>query len=336
MKKAILVGNGFSSQILSELKSNVILNYLSTVLEDDFLKINSFFQNFRLSPSAFQPPFEVYYGQLFDEEDCPLQPRYIYENPIIRLHVCNVLSKMGFTNTDKISSQYFFQDGLAYEIYREHFASMESPFKIAEMVKKTNLLPFDLNFKLKIDIKEYFVNCLKKYGYTFPESSNIAIYKKSYKFFQEYSTIFTTNYDLFLDSLVHDKVKHLHGGLNFASPYEKSNNSIFDDCYLIIGAGAQKKLAEMKSKKKESLFKKYFESLSTEDFAEFHIFGYSGENDQHINNAIRNNRRIKNIVFFAAPNMINDQSYHFMISNLFCKYSRLELRSWNEIWDKLK
>ena len=78
MKKAILVGNGFSSQILSELKSNVILNYLSTVLEDDFLKINSFFQNFRLSPSAFQPPFEVYYGQLFDEEDCPLQPRYIY------------------------------------------------------------------------------------------------------------------------------------------------------------------------------------------------------------------------------------------------------------------
>lgn len=336
MKKAILVGNGFSAQLLSMCESIEILKYLSNTLSEDFQKTNAFFQNFRLNCDAFEPIYEVIYTPLFDEEYCPVEPDYVYENPNIKAHVCNVLSQLGFSHVEKMASQYFFQDGLAYEIYRNHFTSMETPFKIAEMVKRTDLLPPNLYLKYKNAIKEYFVNCLRKYGYTFPEKSGVITYDKSYKFFQKYSTIFTTNYDLILDSLVHDKVKHLHGGINFASPYEKSNKQIYDDCYLIMGADAHTKKVEMKSKREESIFKKYYDSLSTEDFDEFHIFGYSGENDQHINNAIQRNRRIKKVVFFADPNKVQDQKYSFIMSSRFCQNSSFELRSWDEIWDCIK
>lgn len=48
-----------------------------------------------------------------------------------------------------------------------------------------------------------------------PSKENILNYLK------RFSIIFTTNYDLILDDLVYSKVKHLHGGFNFKSEYER-------------------------------------------------------------------------------------------------------------------
>ena len=83
----------------------------------------------------------------------------------------------------------------------------------------------------------------------------------------------------------------------------------------------------------ESIFYGYLNKLENENIQELHIFGYSGENDQHINKRIINNKNIARIYFYCDPKNVNNNSYNRKIMALF-EGVKIEIvfEPWTKIW----
>lgn len=56
------------------------------------------------------------------------------------------------------------------------------------------------------------------------------------------------------------------------------------------------------------LIRNYLSYLKDKEINELHIFGYSGMNDSHINNAIKFNKSIHEIIYYCNPNTELDNS----------------------------
>ncbi len=188
-------------------------------------------------------------------------------------------------------------------------------------------------------------------------------------FISGFDEVFTTNFDYILDDIFSKDVKHLHGGFDYFKVIYKRNNGVgiekydsrvkeFDhslfsneeineieqDC-LIWGFDSEDKLRKSRGGfgfpisfpffSPISLLNRYLENLKSEDYIEIHIWGYSGNNDQHINNAIKNNKHLKRIIYYCDPEKeLNDEDFYIKIKSMFINNnSCLVLKPWNEIWD---
>lgn len=223
---------------------------------------------------------------------------------------------------------------------------IETPLKIMQIGINNGSISKQEAKKVETTIKSVFFN---NGNYHLPkkeDANGVVIDRvKAQRYFDSFSTIFTTNYDLIIDDFVHDKVKHLHGGFCFPDAYHINYKYYDPISYEIIVAADEKGKKQQIYCEKETLFSKYLSSLATEDFDELYILGYSGENDGHINNAIRNNMRIKKVYVYVNPKDVEKEEVRFHFEKLYRKHSNdsiikclpynLSLVSWDEFWNQI-
>lgn len=314
---------------------------------------DNLFNEYRI-PRRDKQKIYKYGGGLYPSDDLfpsdDLYPRddYIIYDEELKQHIINVLVKHGFKESTKICEKYFIDYGLLYETNQVQITSVESLLKIISM--------FSLIGKFEQKTEDHVIGVAKEiyfnngnYGLkdTFLTSySNINI------FFLQFKSIFTTNYDLILDDICNDeqKVYNLHGGFNIEHRNLKVNDRLNDKSAFLIwgidGEDKNKKLSPGFSwdnfrwdafRWGQSLLADYFDKLQNESFSEIHIFGYSGENDQHINQRLVRNENLRNIYFYCNPaNEVDDYDFECRIKDLFKSDNIIvKLKSWTEIWDRI-
>lgn len=84
-----------------------------------------------------------------------------------------------------------------------------------------------------------------------------------------------------------------------------------------------------------TIFQIYLSQLQNANAGRIDIFGYSGENDQHINRAIAQNPSIREIHYYCAPAKVSDPVEEFEVASRFSIKApqKLMLESWNTIWN---
>lgn len=120
-----------------------------------------------------------------------------------------------------------------------------------------------------------------------------------------------------------------------------------DDACLIWGISGEEKEEEMKLgggftfpiqfplESPMTIFQIYLSQLQNANAGRIDIFGYSGENDQHINRAIAQNPSIREIHYYCAPAKVSDPVEEFEVASRFSIKApqKLMLESWNTIWN---
>ena len=181
------------------------------------------------------------------------------------------------------------------------------------------------------------------------------------RYINEFDFIFTTNYDHILDDAFIKEVCHLHGGYNYKeegdSPQKiiKVNNVLsYRDAYLIWGINEEEKRNGIRNTKftryemddklnvsfdleiADSVLKGYFDQLKNGEYAEIHIWGYSGLNDGHINKAIDENVNLKKVYYYVAPGDVDSRKIFEKKNSLYNSKQNhiIKLRSWDDIWNE--
>lgn len=343
MKKAILVGNGFTSQLIEKYKNSYMLDYLKTNSPDLFDKINYYFSSFRKQVDTFEMEQQGF--GVCGDMNCGVTPLNrptvgIVYNQELRNHIISELKIKGFQNPEIIYSDYFIKYGLIYDTQCNYITNIESALKIVELFKKIRVFKDDDYSEIKALASKLYYNDGKC------EIKNIdrGNKEKIEEYFRSFDKIFTTNYDLLLDSSVLDynNVRHLHGGYNYKNRYERSNIKLnASKAYLVWGINSEEKINELQGdldfssyKSGMSLFDIYLRELSELDLYELHIFGYSGENDGHINNAIKKSG-VKDMYFYTDPNKISNSIQQYKVNEMFVENGNVKLCSWEEVWCKL-
>lgn len=145
-------------------------------------------------------------------------------------------------------------------------------------------------------------------------------------------------------------LKVLHGGFFYKKQdRQKRSDTLLgpDDACLIWGISGEEKEEEMKLgggftfpiqfplESPMTIFQIYLSQLQNANAGRIDIFGYSGENDQHINRAIAQNPSIREIHYYCAPAKVSDPVEEFEVASRFSIKApqKLMLESWNTIWN---
>ena len=284
MSKSILIGNGFTSQLIPDYLDPHMKEKLLQYCRKDYLDINELFENFRITDYSYKDVYS--------------QNGNIFNNSKIEENIIDVLNKIGFQNCTDMFNIYFRQYGLISEVIKNDISSIENLLKVIDLFKKIGKMDKEKETKIKQIANKIYYN-EGKYGL---KDTILANSSKIVDFFKDFDFVFTTNYDLIIDDSCEnkDKVFHLHGGFNIIKVinigntyYEKTDERLTDEvAHIIWGVNGVEKLKYMEAgltfpftfpiSFPESLFNKYFDKLENENIQEIYVFGYSGENDQHI------------------------------------------------------
>ena len=346
---ALLVGNGFTSQIIKDYSNRRMMRCLKEKLPKILLSVNSAFNAFRISsePLEFAQVAAGYAGSLVAggfSLDYPITKITYDKN--IKNQIVKKLEEKGFENSEGLYTDYFENYGLIYETQHDSITNIESALKVVHLFMRLNLFSQqDYDSIIKIANQIYYNNgkC------TIRDVTNIDI-KKAKEFFSSFDVIFTTNYDLVIDTLLDfHEVLHLHGGYNYKSQYEKVKYLLRPESSCLIWGFNSETKEQLINKGLTystftysnftwgpSLLWNYMKNLKSENIKKLSIFGYSGENDNHINNSIKENINIEKITYYTGPHKIHDNKEIFKKKTLFCnKNVSLELRSWKDVWDNI-
>lgn len=354
MSKSILIGNGFTSELIKDYSNIIMKEKLIKYFNNEYYNINNLFNNFRMTNYSDKDVYRYDGGlrcseNLFPGEHVYPQADRILYNEKIKVHVINVLKDIGFQDYNEIYDTYFIQYGLIFEVIKSEVYSIESLLKVANMFKKIGKINDEKENELKFIANKIYYND----GECGLKDTNLNDYTKIKEFFQDFDFVFTTNYDLILDDICEneDKVYHLHGGFNIrkvSEPgkvyYIKTDEKLNDkEAHIIWGINGEDKIKYMEAGMTfpvmfpltipTSLFHEYFDILEKENINEIHIFGYSGENDQHINKRICNNKNIRTIYFYCDPEKISNYNYKCKIKELFENTkAKIIFEPWTKIW----
>lgn len=322
MKKALLTGNGFSSHLMDKYKDSCLSACMSRDPEMQNIK--------------------SHYCDLFSE----------FSKFSQKIDIVKKLESFGFSSPDKVYDRYFDEYNLRAYIGKSKNYGIETLIKIGKLfliVKKTSSEEIDAIKRFGCN---YYWNGGKngKDGIDNP-NINLELLEKHTK---EYSYIFTTNYDTILDDLFQgSRVCHLHGGFTL-DRYGTISTKNAPNGFIVWGIDEFEKEAQLI--KNQNLHKwnngafynsglKYnqksqpfldFCSLSTLDFTELYVLGYSGENDKHINSKIAQNHHLKTIMFYCSPDRINCVEYKRKIENMFENRFNVHLISYLEFWKQFE
>lgn len=350
MEKILLVGNGFTSQLIPEYKNKVMMPRIRKEVPDIFEKANQLFEPFRKKVDSVQFT-TVGWGYCGGGGFCGLPPlnRPISGRPYNDKLVAYIemqLEQYGFHEVQSASTDFFQAYGLIYETQHDEISNVESLLKIIALFKSIE------------KFTEEDQNCLKRVAnriyYNEGECGRSAIRETTSERIREwltsYKMIFTTNYDTLLDEILQtDEIRHLHGGFLYRSDDRTKRFDTLipvEDAYLIWGISGKEKAEAMKIGGSTSLthlspplsiFSTYLSQLREVDAERIDIFGYSGENDQHINDVISMNPNIKQIHYFCDPKKVIDSVQKFEVKLRFGikQPQQLELESWDVIWEPI-
>lgn len=382
MGKSLLVGNGFTSQLISGYKSSKLMEKAKALIPEEIQKLELFFQPFRSLREFGKVDVALdinnlmnQYSELgeIDDEDALIGfaptpqygeclPREAYEKYD---HIID--TKYPYLSQIKRSlfKRYFLDAKLFNETNNDSIISIEAPIMIARLAQRAGYITKEQEIKIRHSIKHVFFN-----GGTFrfadcklsdyarrDKNGNICFAESPsrealYRFLKQFSSVFTTNYDLILDDLVYKKVRHLHGGFNFRSEYERIPLDQFSSVqasqagYNIITAADGYDKSHYIYKHNTTLYSTYLKQLEEGFFSEIYILGYSGDNDEHINHAIKNNKNIQNIFIYVSPeedrkndNTIIKYGYRFcdnIGSANTVGNQEVTLLNWEDFWNRIK
>lgn len=346
MNKAILIGNGFSGTVKKAFHNEQINNKLRIIIGNEVEDLNNLFEPFRLDVSDREISHLVYglypSDNLFPSEHLfPRDTEEVFDSKI-KAKIFSILNEL---DIDKEYFQtIFIESGLIYEVSKNKIENFESLYKVCEL--------FNYENKAKvINASNEVIHNNGDYGLNNIENVDI---KKLATLLSEYVDIFTTNYDLILDDLLMDEeINHIHGSFHIKKiPKNYNDYEIVrtderldqNSAYLVMGVNGFDKQKKLKTGVSYSysypyvypgsILDEYLKKLKSNKYDEIHIFGYSGENDQHINNAITYNNNIKKIIYYIDPNNLNDKDFKERIQLKF-KHKITTFTSWNKIWERI-
>lgn len=345
--KILLVGNGLTSNLIPEYHNEEMMTKIKTQAPELFQKANECFAPFRkkvdrIQYAAVAEGFcgdDVFCGESgFDDTITDLP----YNNELLH-HIEKQLLLKGFDKS--ILDLHFQTYGLIYETQFDEISNVESLLKIIDLFSKIGL--FSAQDKKGVEAlanRVYFND-----GNCGNQSIDNRVKTNLFNWLSTYDKIFTTNYDSLLDdTLSTDQVKHLHGGFHYADKYARSASIVPpDQAYLIWGISGEEKAQKMQGgfsfpivipfASPISVFEEYLSELKNVQADRIDIFGYSGENDQHINTAISQNAAIREVHYFCNPKRVHDAAEEFSVKSRFQigENKKLVLESWDIVWNQL-
>lgn len=331
MGKALLIGNGFTSHIIGAYSNEKMMKQL---FDGAGLICNK-------AKELFSPFCQVW------REHAPEM-----DMNITGIYIVKLLENYGIRDAEELYKKYFLQYGLCADVARGEIASVESLLKVISLFCHTEFFTEESILEVKKLANRIYYNNGENGLSSVPPSAQEPIRQ----WLSEYQAVFTTNYDCVLDDAYKGEVKHLHGGFYMQDRHHKSKVKLLpEDAYLVWGIGGEDKKDQTRGGpivtkdgyliqtadrfilSVRSELESYLESLKTDSFEQLDIFGYSGENDQHINIAISQNPNLKTICYFCAPDDVNNKNKTNEIMRRFKlpKHMELILKPWTEIWDKI-
>lgn len=347
MGKILLVGNGLTSNLIPEYNNEKMMTKIKRQAPESFRKANQFFTPFRKKVDNTQYAAvtvgfcgdELFCGESgFDSTITDLS----YNNELLD-HVEQQLLLKGFNKS--VFDLHFQTYGLIYETQYDEISNVESLLKIIDLFSTIGLF----SSQDKKDIEKLANHVYFNGGNCGNQSINDCVKTNLFSWLSTYDKIFTTNYDSLLDdTLSTDQIKHLHGGFYYADKYARSATIVPpDEAYLIWGISGEEKVQKMRGGfsfptvfpfvSPISVFDKYLSELKNAKADQIDIFGYSGENDQHINTAISQNTSIREVHYFCNPTIVHDPAEEFRLRLRFQieENKRLVLEPWDIVWNQL-
>lgn len=182
MEKALLVGNGVTSQLIHDYNDNEMMAKLEKTAPDLVYTINDKFNAFR----------EVCKGDDHDKDRI--------------IEVIKKIPLSEYLSATEIYQTYFENYGLKYELSKKYLSGIETLLKVAKL--------FDMLIQTElIEIANVIYFNEGRNGWDAVEAN---IKKEVFsEFINSFEYIFTTNYDYLLDDIYKKEVFHLHGGYNY-------------------------------------------------------------------------------------------------------------------------
>lgn len=328
--KALLIGNGVTSQIIYNYQNKNMLKALEEKLPKLYKEINN--------------KFIMFLKRLYDNENSEIELINEYDKDFIK-RFNKSFEMYGLNEEYEIFKKEVSKKGL-YEI-----SNVEAILKVAYL--------FDYNQEEKDILKKAFNDIwLNNDKNRIENADNKNINKEKFeKYLSQFNIIFTTNFDYLLESILPDKdILHLHGGFS----YKKFNmgEKIFirkrDDTperktCLIWGIDDEEKMEQIDMGLGNNMFlgvefttlnsviHNYYELLKSKEFTEFHIWGFSGKNDKHITNNIDNNPYNFKIMRYISPKelALREEKVTSYADDIF-KNKCVEYFNRDEIWNQIK
>ena len=347
MGKILLVGNGLTSNLIPEYKNEKMMTRIKRQTPETFRKVNQLFAPFRKKVNKVQ--YAAAAGGLCGDDVFGGEPSLddsITDLPYNKELLEYIEKQLLLQGFNKSALELYFQEyGLIYETQYDEISNVESLLKIIDLFSTIEL--FSLQDKKDIEMLANHVyfndgNCGN-------QSINDCIKTNLFNWLSTYDKIFTTNYDSLLDdTLSTDQIRHLHGGFYYEDKYSRSATIVPpDEAYLIWGISGEEKAQKMRGGfsfptvfpfvSPMSVFDKYLSELKNVQADQIDIFGYSGENDQHINVAISQNTSIREVCYFCDPKIVHDPAEESCLKSRFQieENKKLILESWDTVWNQL-
>lgn len=333
MKKALLIGNGVTAQLIYSYKDKHMIELFKRENNRLYQSLNNDFAIFRTCSCT----------------ECDLYEMSL----VLKEQIIEVLRKCNILDPSEILQTYFCEFGLVQELRCDELSNIESILKVAHLFQYDEK---SINEIRRIANNIYYNN--GKNGKKDFENNAINI-KKFELFLNGFDEIFTTNYDYILDEIYKKEVAHLHGGFSYLRQHQdngedhiiKSVGPISPyEAYLIWGTGAEEKQEQTVGGFSfspsisfpinfdgYSEIADYYENLKTLDITEIHIWGHSGLNDRHINDCICQNQNITTVYKYCNPMKgFKNSKYEERIRNDFQQRKHIVFVPWDDIWDKIK
>lgn len=287
---------------------------------------------------------------LYPSENLTPRADSIAVSNTLKKHVIKKLTELGFEKPNEIFRSYFAEYGLWASINKEKLNGIETYLKVFSLFEKTNHFTKEDYIYIKSIATEIYYN-KGKHGLQSITNANIN-QEKLIEMIKGFDCIFTTNYDTVLDDILENDTKipyHLHGGfcINHKNK-DPDGRYLPTEARLIWGINAEEKYEALSAgwdfgdidfnaiRFDQSRLADYYDILQTSQIDEFHILGYSGENDDHINSRIVENEFIKKVIFYVNPSKLNDKETQVRSRLLFSRQKKfVELKPWSEFWNKV-
>ena len=356
MKKALLIGNGFTSQLIKEFGNGPMMkkfyDKMPTLVdraESSFaiLRNMEFTKNdlYNISIATFCGDNLICGENVYPSSDG------IHIKDDCRTWVVGKLKSLNFTEPEKIFQLYFEDYGLLYLINSEKIVGMETLLKVVHMFIQTNVFTEDDYESIKNVANNVYYNN-GNHGAKHINNNNISR-DKLCDVLSQFQDVYTTNYDTILDDFLDEQDRfpfHLHGGFSINNLNRNPGGRYIPSAAkLIWGINAETKFKELKPgfnwsdfnwgafRWGDSQISDYFGYLQEREYDEIHILGFSGENDDHINQRIKANAHIKNIVVYVNPVKVIDNESQVRSRILFSGDTKaVNLKSWDEFWNSVK
>ena len=325
MKQALLVGNGVTSQLIHAYNDNEMMAKLDAVAPHLISIIDGKFNVFR----------EVCKNDDLDKE----RIIELIKNTPLFAH----------TSATQVYQKYFEDCGLKYVLGKERLSGIENLLKVVKL--------FEMPIQSDL-IEMANVICFNE-GRNGWDAIEADIQKEAFSgFINSFKYIFTTNYDYLLDDIYQKEVFHLHGGFNYIQQKKECGavsitRNIQDrkgcNPFLAWGIDGYDKRNHVQGgieypisypeeglEYGHSVIDDYFYEMEFGQYEEIHIWGFSGQNDKHINDCIKQNPNIKRVYYYCNPvTELNNVDFKTYVESMFCAMEKeLYLDSWDSIWQK--